>query len=767
LHKALKWTLMGLGSVILVLGAVLAYVAATFDPNDYKSAIIQAVKEKTGRTLELKGDIGLSLFPSLGMKLGPTSLSERNSAQAFAGLESAFVSVKVMPLLAKDLIVDAVELKGLRATIVRDKAGKLNVDDLVGPQKTPEDKAGAPVKIDIARVEIADADVTFADQAGGTRYRLSKLDLKTGRLANGVTTPVDLSAVIASEKDKAELDTKLKAKLTFDLERQLYKLDGLDCSVKGRYGDISGLNATAKGNVEARLGSGEYVANPLEVAVSGKRPGGDVNVKLDAPRLTLTQDKVEDGKTVLEAQLSELGAKLTAKITVGSVQGAYTALSAGPLDADIEMKSDGRTVKARLGGALTGNLETKRFELPNLALAAKVSDPKLPKGSFDADIKGAVRVDLAKESAGLDFTGKLEESSVSGKVAVTKFSPLAVTFDLNADQLDVDRLMGKAPGGKSADAKTGKGAGSDDRIDLSALKTVNAAGSVRIGKLTAMNLKSSQFRADMKVAGGRLDVSPVSAQLYQGTLNGSLSAQAANQPVFTVKQSLAGVAVGPLLRDAANIDTLDGKGTINLDLTTQGATVDALKKALNGNAAIHLADGSLKGIDIAGTIRSARDKIRELRGEQVKPADKTQKTDFSELKATFNVKNGVARNNDLSMKSPLLRVSGAGDIDIGHDRMNYVLKATLVGTTKGQGGKDAADLGGLTVPVKLTGPINSPQYAIDFAGMVTDVAKQRVQDELLKRLPGQAPGKPAPADGKASGNVKDTIKDQLKGILGR
>jgi AsmA protein len=759
---------MGLGSVILVLGAVVAYVAATFNPNDYKSAIIQAVKEKTGRTLELKGDIGLSLFPSLGMKLGPTSLSERNSAQAFAGLESAFVSVKVMPLLAKDLIVDAVELKGLRATIVRDKAGKLNVDDLVGAQK-PEDKAGAPVKIDIARVEIADADVTFADQAGGMRYRLSKLDLKTGRIANGVTTPVDLSAVIASEKDKAELDTKLKAKLTFDLERQLYKLDGLDFSVKGRYGDVSGLNATAKGNVEARLGSGEYVANPLEVAVSGKRPGGDVNVKLDAPRLALTQDKVEGGKAVLEAQLSEPGTKLTAKITVGSVQGAYKALSAGPLDADIEMKSDGRTVKARLGGALTGNLETKRFELPNLALAAKVSDPKLPKGSFDADIKGAARADLTKESAGLDFTGKLEESSVSGKVAVAKFSPLAVTFDLNADQLDVDRLMGKAPGGKSADAKTGKGGGSDDRIDLSALKTLNAAGSVRIGKLTAMNLKSSQFRADMKVAGGRLDVSPVSAQLYQGTLNGSLSAQAANQPVFTVKQSLAGVAVGPLLRDAANIDTLDGKGTVNLDLITQGVTMDALKKALNGNAAIHLADGSLKGIDIAGTIRSARDKIRELRGEQVKPADKTQKTDFSELKATFNVKNGVARNNDLSMKSPLLRVSGAGDIDIGHDRMNYVLKATLVGTTKGQGGKAAADLGGLTVPVKLTGPINSPQYAIDFAGMVTDVAKQRVQDELLKRLPGQAPGKSAPADGKASagGDVKDAIKDRLKGILGR
>ena len=91
-----------------------------------------------------------------------------------------------------------------------------------------------------------------------------------------------------------------------------------------------------------------------------------------------------------------------------------------------------------------------------------------------------------------------------------------------------------------------------------------------------------------------------------------------------------------------------------------------------------------------------------------------QKTDFTELKATFNVKNGVAHNNDLSMKSPLLRVGGEGDIDIGNDRLNYVLKATLVATTSGQGGKNATDLSGLTVPVKLTGALGAPHIGGSF-----------------------------------------------------
>lgn len=761
LRKSFKWIAIGVGSAIGIAGLVVAYVAATFDPNAYKAQIIEAVQQKTGRTLQLQGDISLSLFPSIGAKLGQASLSEPRSSQPFASVTAATVSVKVMPLLSKEVIVDAVDVKGLRLSVERDRSGRMNFDDLTGAGKKPDDTPATAVKVDISRIDISDADVTYSDQAAGTRYRLSKLDLKTGRVANGVTTPIDLSATVTSEKDKAQLDTKLKAKLTFDLERKLYKLDGLDFSAKGAHAGVSDLSATAKGNLEARLATGEYLADGLTVAVTGKQAGGDLKVKLDAPRLTLTRDKVEGGKLVLDATLNEAASKLVAKITVGGVQGAFKSITAGPLDADIEWVGGGRTTKAKLTGTLTGNLDAKRFELPKLALTARVSDPKLPGGAFDAAINGAARADLDKGSAGLDFSGKLDESNITGKMGVAKFSPLAITFDLNADQLNADRLMGKAPEGKTADAKPAQGGGPDgkeDKIDLSALKGLNAAGTLKIGKLTLLNLKSSQVRADVKVAGGRLDVAPISAQLYQGALNGSLSAQAADNAVFTVKQTLSGVAVGPLLRDAAQIDTLEGKGTVNVDLSTRGATVAALKKALNGTAAVSLADGSVKGVDIAGAIRSARTRVQQLRGQQVQASGKAEKTDFSELKATFNVKAGVAHNEDLSMKSPLLRVGGAGDIDIGNDRMSYLLKATLVATSKGQGGRDAAELGGLTVPVKLTGALDSPQWSIDFAGMATDLAKQQVQEELLKRATGQ-PG--------AGGNVKDAIKDRLKGILGR
>ena len=288
----------------------------------------------------------------------------------------------------------------MRATIVREKSGTFNFDDLAGAdekKKKPEEKTSGPVKFDIDHIKISDSDVTYVDQAEGARYRLSKLDLKTGRVANGVTTPIDFSATVASDKHKALLDTKLKGKLTFDLERQLYKLEGLDFSGKGNYGNYSGLNATAKGNVEARLATGEFAARDLIATVSAKQAGGDLNLKLDAPKLTLTQDKVEGGKVTIDATLNEPKEKLVAKITLAGVQGAFKSLNAGPLEANIEMQGEGRTIKSKLTGGLTGNLEAKRFELPNLVLSATVTDPKIPRGSFDAAITGSARADLTKE----------------------------------------------------------------------------------------------------------------------------------------------------------------------------------------------------------------------------------------------------------------------------------------------------------------------------------------------------------------------------------
>jgi len=107
-----------------------------------------------------------------------------------------------------------------------------------------------------------------------------------------------------------------------------------------------------------------------------------------------------------------------------------------------------------------------------------------------------------------------------------------------------------------------------------------------------------------------------------------------------------------------------------------------------------------------------------------------KKTDFSEMSATFNIKNGVARNDDLNMKAPLFRITGSGDIDIGNEKINYLAKPTVVSTLKGQGGAGLEELSGVTIPIKLTGTFSKPSYALDFAGIATALAQKKVLEKV-------------------------------------
>ena len=122
------------------------------------------------------------------------------------------------------------------------------------------------------------------------------------------------------------------------------------------------------------------------------------------------------------------------------------------------------------------------------------------------------------------------------------------------------------------------------------------------------------------------------------------------------------------------------------------------------------------------------------RKDAVQQAKQTEKTDFSELSATFRIAKGVARNDDLSMKSPFIRLGGAGDIDIGEDRMDYLARASVVNTTGGQGGKELDHLKGLTVPVRVSGPFDKLAYNIEFGGLVAEAAKARVEEKVKEKV---------------------------------
>ncbi|MBL8348426.1 MAG: AsmA family protein [Rubrivivax sp.] len=643
--KALKITLAALGGLALLLLLAAVVLFATFDPNSYKPLLIETVHKERQRTLAIPGPISLTLFPRLGVKAGAVTLSERNSAERFASIESAQVSLAVWPLLRRQVVVDRLAVSGLRARIVRFKDGKLSIDDLASGSGTPptptEAPTSPPLKLDIAGIALTDAEVTFDDRQAPRRVQLSKIDLQAGRIAPGVPTPVSLKARV--DADSPQL--------------------GADLAVQGRL-------------------------------LLGPAPG----------------------RLALEG-----------------------------LEVDLDAKLGGQALKGRLTGTLEADTEARKANAPKLELDLRLTNP--------GDAKAAPLTLAAKGTAALNYgdkgrldaklAGQFDEGRFSATVAMPRLSPAAYTFDAELDRLNLDRLR---PGGSAPAA--GAGAGPEKPLDLSALRDLEASGQLRIGALQVMNLKASQVRASVRATGGRLNVSPLTAELYQGRLNGSASV-AATQPVRVgLQQTLEGIAIGPLLKDLTGNDALQGRGNVTLDVNTAGATVGAMTKALAGTARLELKDGSVRGINVAQTIRRAR---ALAKGNADGTAAKGEATDFSELTASFRIAQGVARNDDLALKSPLLRVGGSGDVDLGASRLDYTVRATIVDTLKGQGGAELDALRGRTVPVKLYGPFDAIAWRIDFGALVKEAAQAKIDEkkEALKE------------------DAKRRLADRLRGVLGK
>lgn len=699
---------LGIAALVLfgLLVAGIGVLYAMFDGERVKKELVQVVKEQKQRTLSIPGELGLSVWPSLAITLGQASLSERNSAQPFVSFDRARVSVAVLPLLSRQVSVSAVELVGLKATVVKHKDGSFNFSDLLESSASEQDATnpkpadpantkGEPVRIDVAAIQLSGAQLLWIDEKTGSRSTVSNLDISTGR-------------------------------------------------------------------IQADTASQTYLVNKVAIAATGKSGADTFDLRLDAPSVNVAADKATGDTVKLVAKLTGDKKNVQATLSLSGIQGSPQALNVAKVALDLDATAGEARVRGSLESPLRVNVQTEEVALDKLTGKLEVAHPAMPMKQMTLPIAGHVRADLAKSTADVALNTQFDESKIALQAGIAKFAPLAFGFDLDIDQLNVDKYFPPAPPA-SAGSANGAPAGPsgadpkvDPKVDLSALKGLNVSGMLKVGALQVSNIKLQKLQAKFSVLGGRLSVAPMSANLYQGTLAGSLSASAANNSI-ALKQTLSGVNIGPLLKDVADKDMLDGRGNVVLDVQADGATVGAMKKSLAGTAALSLKDGAIKGINLGKSFRELKARLGGGGGgaDSTQKANSSDKTDFSEMSASFKITNGVARNDDLAMKSPFIRLGGAGDIDMGNSQLNYLAKASVVNTEAGQEGKELDQLKGLTIPVRLSGPFSSPSYKIEWSNLISDAAKAKVQAQVEEKKQ------------EVKQKVEDAVKDKLKGLLGR
>lgn len=711
---------------VLVALIVVAIVALPlfFDPNDYKAQINAAIERQIGREVDISGDIGLSVFPWLGLELGRVEVAnaEGFGGQPMAAMNSAQLSVKLLPLISRDIEVGTVSLDGLRLRLARNAQGRSNWADISehlaasqdsgeAPEQTPtpggngDDSGFTLASLQIGAIDIRDAAVSWQDASTGADYRVSDVKLATGRLVDGEPVRLEFSGKLAAPEEKFAAQINLAAQVEPDISEQFYRFSNLSLNV------IATGEAVPNQRQQASLaGSGEY--------------------------------DVADGRFKLSG-MSLQGAGLN---ITGNVDGV--GLNAEP--------------------SYTGRITVKRFDprgvMRKLAIEAPATQKSgaLSSAGFDAQFTAhANRVEFKQILATLD------DSSLKGAARVENFDRPAIGFDLDLDQLNVDDYL---PPGSAEQAQTEKppetGGGRNQEeaeIDLSALKDLRLDGTLSAGSLTAANINVTDAQLKVKARDGVLTIEPLTADLYDGNVRVSARVDASGDtPHYALKGNLNGLQFKPLLEDVADTDRVDALANMRIDVTTAGKQVAAMKRALNGSLGFDLRDGAFNGFNLAQVIAAARSRLSgDGSSDGGDGLGDSQTTPFNRFAASFNVVDGVLAGRDLNLVTKILEASGTGSYDLAKNALDYTVNATV---PEGASGK-LSELAGLTVPIKLTGDLMSPSYSLDIKKALRGAAQKRLEDEkgkLEDKVRDKLKERGADVDSEAG----DRIKKGLQGLFG-
>ncbi|MGN8102847.1 AsmA family protein [Pseudomonas sp. 22072] len=733
--KILGLVLLGLLLIIVALGFALTHL---FDPNDYKEEIRQIARDKAHIELTLNGDIGWSLFPWLGLELHEASVATLTApTQPFADLQMLGLSVRVLPLLRREVQMSDVRVEGLNLRLNRDKQGHGNWEDI--GKNLPDETAGAPapapvepvaetkpekppqpIRLDIDSLTINNARVEYTDEQTGKQLSAESIQLSAGAIHEGASIPLKLTAFLGSNQPLMRVKTELNGNLRIQRALKRYQFEDM------------------------RL-SGEATGEPLQ------------------------------GKTVSFSTQGQLLVDLAANVA----EWTNLKLAANQLRALGELKANDLDKTPQISGALS----VAQFDLAKFLESVGHPLPAMAPGSL-SKVELVSRLKGTPTSVALENLNlKLDASTFTGRVAVDDFAKQSLRVQLKGDTFNADNyLPAKSEAAKGATAarqaevqssEAGamaaggstplpeaptKGAWSNDKLlPLTRLRSLDVNADLAFGELTLSQLPIQN--AVLKASGidGQLKLDTLSGGLYNGTFqaNGTLDVRQ-DTPVLALQSHIKQVPVERILQAQGKNPPVKGQLTLDSNLTGRGNSQKALIDSLNGTTSIVINNGVLLNANIEQQLCTG---IALLNRKTLSATPSGKDTPFQELRGNLTFRNGVASNPDLKVRIPGLTLNGNGDVDLRVLGMDYRVGIIVEGDKRDvpdPACQVGANFQGIEVPLRCRGPLELGAKACrvdkDGLGQVAlKAAGNRLNEKLEEKLD----------------KVNPKLKDALKGLFNR
>lgn len=674
-------------SIIVIFIAVAIAAPFFLDPNDFKDEISAAVEKSTGRKLEISGNLSLSIFPWLGISTEKLTLGNRKGFKEgpFATIKSAQIRVELLPLLRSEVKMDSLVLSGLNLQLERRKNGQDNWSDLAGnaQTQTKPDTSSTDVPklaaLAIGGIIVDDANIRFRDAQAKQDIKLTDLSLKTGKLELGAPTDIQLKTTLAAQQPA------IKGSLSLDTQLQ------------------------------ANPFAGTYQLNDSRISVDllGKDlPAGKLTAILEASIAAnlITQNIELSGLNLVSEPLTVKGNVSLTKIFANNpgISGKINVAAFSP---------------------------RKLFKKLDIEIPSMADTKALTQATFDTNINGNLnKIKLTQLKLILD------DSLIEGQITLINNKTKNISYALNLDRIDLDRYLPPPTTQTSSFGIIPTAIAAAKPVPLfpvDLLRSFDMSGDIKAGQLIMNRLQIDNISAKIKQQQGNLKIEPIKGNAYGGKYLGHIHIDArranGNSPLISVNESLTNVNIDPVIKIITGKDALSGTGNVSAVLTTRGQSINALKKSLNGEVKISLANGALKGIDL---VKVMRDTYAQYKNKKSNSDNSPQETPFTDMKVSFQVRNGIMNSQDLVIRSALPLVRGEGSINIINNTINYTVKTStnkelveLVGMDK--------SLTGVPLRINVSGNLANPSYNIDWLRTVGRVLEKTQKKKLLDSLLGK------------------------------
>jgi len=676
--RAVKIAGIVVGAVIglVVLGALA--IVLWVDPNDYRDDIAKLVEQKTGRPLEIRGKLGLKLFPWIALEINDVRLGNPPGygSDPFLSVTSASVGVKLLPLLHKQVEVRRVSIDGLSVTLVSRSPEANNWKDLSETKEpAPAESSGGTANTSIAGVDVSKATLIYRDEAKKTVARLTGLEIHTGAL--GGSDPVDADVKFDYDEGGtakvAHVETKARILMPPESSRiEVQKLD-------------------AKADWFGKPVEGKPASKPLAIAVSSPSLALDTKAETLAP--TTLDLKLGDLPVKVEVQGEKL---LGAYVVSGKIQVPKTSPRELMKSFEIEPPTTSDP-KALSAFALASNFRLTEKQLQLSAL------------------------DLA-----------LDETTVKGTFGIEDLEAMALRFDLDVNGIDLDRYLApkqeapKTSGSGSAPASA-KAAVPPTEIPKEMLRSLNLQGKLRVGRAKVADLQFTDVRLPVEAKDGRTHLGPTQAKLFGGTYDGNIVLDAKPaQATLSLDEHVRSIDIGALMKAGFETTRVVGKGNASAKLSASGNTDQAMFKTLAGKIDFDVKNGAVTGVDLWYELRRAM-ALFKRQEQPARPAGEP-KTAFNALSGSALVDKGVLSNDDLLVDMSYIRAKGKGTLALESQAVDYRLVTEIYKLPEGDA--SMTDLKAAEIPVTITGTLADMKVRPDVEGYL----KSRVKKEVDKKL---------------------------------